>query len=170
MNPLQEQFFDRSYANTLTSLGINLENEKTAGFFGNLIGKFKGAPATPGKQMSRDVASAAKANEPKWNTYKKDPMADVAKAHHSAKKQNVDLNKLYTGQSTTGSIADQLPREKPVRPEMGAWDKAKDWWGDRSPWAKAGIGAAAALPIAGGLYAAGGMNAPRPQQQPPQQY
>ena len=167
MNPLQEEFFDRSYANTLTSLGINLGNEKTAGFFGDLIGKFRGSPSATG-QMMKDVGGAAKAQAPTTAHGMNEHMSGLGKVHREAKKQNVDLNKLYTGQSAPGSISDGLPKETP---QLGAWDKTKAWWGNRSPWAKAGLGAAAALPIAGGLYAAGGMNPSRPQQPPqPQQY
>jgi hypothetical protein len=168
MNLIQEQFFDRSYNQTLLSLGISPYNEKTAGFFGNVASKFKRAPTTPGAQTGKDISKHLKSNAP-TTPYKSDPMADVAKAHHTAKKKDVDLNQLYGGTKTPGSIADKLPKEKPEGSTLGALDKAKGWWGQRSPWAKAGIGAAAALPIAGGLYAAGGMNPSRPQQ-PPQQY
>jgi len=168
MNPLQEQFFDRSYNQTLLSLGISPYNEKTAGFFGNVASKFKRSPTSPGAQTGKDISKHLKSNAP-TTPYKSDPMADTAKAHHTAKKKDVDLNQLYGGQKSTRSIGDSLPKEKPEGSSLGALDKAKGWWGQRSPWAKAGLGAAAALPIAGGLYAAGGMNPSRPQQ-PPQQY
>jgi hypothetical protein len=172
MNPIQERFFDESYNQTLQSLGINTENEKVANWLTSLFKR----SVTPGKQMSKDVAQSVKANVPN-QIYKSDPMADVVKARRYAQKKDVDLNQLYTGQSRPGSIADQIPKQTAPGPQQGAWDKTKAWWGRRSPWAKAGIGAAAALPVGMGLYAAGGMNPSQPrqplqyQQQPPiQQY
>jgi len=168
MNPLQEQFFDESYAQTLQSLGINMENEKVANWLTDI---FKRSPTLiRGGQMKQDITRAAKANAPK-QLYKADPMADVVSAHRYAKKKDVDLNQLYTGQKAPGSIADQIPQAQQAGPQTGMWDKTKAWWGQRSPWAKAGIGAAAALPIGMGLYAAGGENpSPRTPRYTEQQY
>lgn len=166
MNPIQERFFDEGYNQTLVKLGFNPENEKVANWFTNIFKR----SVNPGKQITKDVAKQVKQVEA-HPFYESDPMAGLAKAHRYAKKKNIDLNQLYTGQSRPGSIADMIPKTPEAGPQLGAWDKTKAWWGRRSPWAKAGIGAAAALPVGMGLYAAGGMNPPRPQQQPPiQQY
>jgi hypothetical protein len=182
MNPTQERFFDEGYNQTLVKLGFNPENEKLAFGLNTLKNWAMGLPGSirravnPGKQMTKDVARQAKHVEAN-PFYESDPMKGLVDAHRYAKKKNVDLNQLYTGQSRPGSIADQLPKQTAPGPQQGAWDKTKAWWGQRSPWAKAGIGAAAALPIGMGLYAAGGMNPSQPrqplqyQQQPPiQQY
>jgi hypothetical protein len=47
----------------------------------------------------------------------------------------------------------------------GSWEKFKGWWGERTPWQKAGIGAGVALPVGAGLFMAGGQNPPSVAQQ-----
>jgi hypothetical protein len=165
-----KQAFDLGYQDTLEALGLS----KEAGPISFLAGKARdlgsrmmgaskghvqanraaineGRAAVQGAKETRSLAKTTAKYDTKVNAIKAStPGASAAPGAAGAAAPGA------TGAAGAAGAEGAAP---------GTMDKAKGWWGKRSPWA---IGAAVGLPIAGGLYAAGGMNSPRPQQ--PQQY
>jgi hypothetical protein len=177
-----KQAYELGYNDVLESLHL-----KEAGFFMNMAGKARDLGSRMmGASKGHVQANRAAINEGRAAVQGAKETSQLAATKGKYEQKVNDIQgKTPGGAPTPPPAAGAAPAPTPppaagAAPAPGAEgaegaapgvvDKAKGWWGQRSPWAKAGIGAAVGLPIAGGLYAAGGMNPPRPQQQPPQQY